>query len=143
MKTTAFALLIFLLTLNSNAYDDVEYELQKCSRSACIIGDPDSSEIGFYEFTDREGNVSLRLNTESSLLDIPFNEYCYRGPKAEVQSIIEALAGNTNGYYPQGGHFYINKLTFKNTQSIQFDVAYDSDYDQGEVRDTFNLKKCN
>ncbi len=142
MKTTV-TLISLLITLSSFAFET--YEPPKCSRDTCILS-PDH-EIGFHDYYDREGELQLILNTSSSLLDIPFKKYCFRGNDTEVKDILHSLAGNTNAYYPQGGHFYINGLSFEkkapHTDDMKITVAYESDYDLHEVIEVILLKKCN
>lgn len=114
----------------------------KCDREACIVDG--EYEYGFVEQTDREGGVYLKLNTETSLLDLPFENMCFRGDKNEVLEIVEGLAGNANEYYPQGGHFDVVGLfaeTLEETK-IVIEVTILSDYNSDLLKENLVLSKC-
>ncbi len=145
MNTTAKTLVLtfsILFTLSSFAFDT--YEPQKCSRDTCILSS--EYQIGFNKSFNRDGEAFLKLNTKSSLLDIPFEKYCFRGDTVEVKDILHSLAGNTNGQYSQGGHFFINGLSFDkrapHSDDMMFTISYESDYDLHESVEEFILRKC-
>lgn len=149
MKTIS---LLILLTSTSiyaqdfgaigNDYGDLEVELAKCSREACL--EIDGSEYGFYEELDRDGNSFLRLNTESSLMDMSLDRACFKGDKLEVLEIVEALAGNTNEYYAQGGHIEVVGIFGKllTDSKITIETTFITDYDQAPLKISSSFKKC-
>tara|TARA_Y100000385_G_C12910895_1_gene558324 strand:+ start:193 stop:645 length:453 start_codon:yes stop_codon:yes gene_type:complete len=145
------SLLVLLFSFSSFAQDITwtgadygvfEEEFPKCSQEACI--DLDGSEYGFYEFQDIDGYSSMQLNTESSLMDMNLDRACFRGEAKEVLEIIEALAGNTNTYYSQGGHVSVVGINAKTlTKSkIVIDITFITDYDYETQSFSQTMKVC-
>lgn len=123
-------------------YGIIEEELPKCSREACI--DLDGSEYGLYEAQDIDGFSYMNLNTESSLMDMNLDRACFRGNEKEVLEIIEALAGNTNSHYSQGGHVSVVGINAKTLTGsrIVIDITYITDYDFEAQSFTQAMNKC-
>lgn len=147
MKT--LALLLFVTSFQAFSqdiflYDDYHMidEGPKCQRETCI--DIDGAGYGFYEYEDREGNKFLKLNTDSTLLDMNLSRGCFTGDKGEAVKIILGLAGNTNADYGNGGHAYIEKENILHTtnDSIVIEFEYYSDYMNGLQKITESIFRC-
>ena len=137
-------ILLCLFSLNAFAQDYHDYDFTpKCSREACIVND--DSEYGLMEVEDRGGETYLKMNTSSSLLDLPFEGMCFKGDQKEVVEIVEGLAGNANEYYPQGGHFAVVGLFAKTLEEtkVVIEVTILSDYDRDLLKEDLVLTKCN
>lgn len=123
-------------------YGIYEDEPATCSREACI--DLDGIEMGFYSMQDIDGEEFLKLNTESSLMDMNLDRACFRGDKKEVLDIIQSLAGNTNEYYYQGGHVSVVGIYAKvlTDNKIVLKTTYITNYDQGQLSFDQTINKC-
>jgi hypothetical protein len=142
-------LLISALMLSTSvvfAQDDGyhQYEKQTCNAETCLfVGD---SEIGYTEYSDLDGNQVKSLNTDSSILDmdLSINNACFTGDNKEVEEILEALAGNTNSYYSQGGHSLVDSVAFAQSSAsiVVAKIFYLSDYTTGMEVDYVVIKKC-
>lgn len=117
------------ISLIGSDYGVIEEQLPTCSREACIV--LDGSEYGFYEFQDIDGYSYMQLNTKSSLMDMNLERACFRGESKEVLEIIEALAGNTNSQYSQGGHISVVGIHARTLtdSKIVIDITFITDYD--------------
>lgn len=141
---TAFILVTFSLSTSIFAQDNyhVDEENQSCDRQAClIIG---GLEIGFYEFTDIDGYKFLRLNNESSAMDMNLSRGCFTGEVKEVVNIIEAIVGVTNRDYASGGHVNVIKTEFAEVSKDQINVryTYEHDYMEGTLVLSDFVKRC-
>ena len=101
-------------------------------------------KVMYNEFQDIDGYSSMQLNTESSLMDMNLDRACFRGEAKEVLEIIEALAGNTNTYYSQGGHVSVVGINAKTlTRSkIVIDITFITDYDYETQSFSQTMKVC-
>ena len=128
------------------AQDDgyYQYEKQTCNSDTCLfVGD---AEIGYTEYSDLEGNQVKSLNTDSSILDmdLSINNACFTGDNKKVEGILEALAGNTNAYYGQGGHAIVDSIAFAQSSSaiLVAKIFYLTDYSSNMEIDYAVIKKC-
>ena len=143
MKLISLLVFLFSTTVFAKGnYDDFDDYTTKCSREACI--ELEGSGHGFYEFIDQDGYSFLKLNTKSSLMDMYLEKGCFRGDKFEVLEIIEALAGNTNQDYAQGGHISVVGIVARTLTSEQIivKISFITDYDQGTLNLTQTINKC-
>ena len=135
-------LLMLVLSFGAFANDHNDDQTPKCQRESCIVdGD---SEYGFYIAEDIDGNKYYQINTETSLLDLPFDTMCFKGDITEATYIVSALAENTNKYYYQGGHSKVEGLRGKSKtdNSMTIEVSIFSDYSLESFKDDLNLKRC-
>lgn len=128
---------------NAKAQDSYHVKVEKkCQREACLVSD--GTQIGFYTFTDIEGNEFLKLNTDSNLEDVihPSSTECFKGDVKEVVSILESLKGNTEAsYYGNGGHMLISFLTTEiKNESLEVFFEVTGDYYPYQIVKTIN--KC-
>lgn len=138
-----FALLLMALSFNVLAQDYHDEDLTpKCQREACIVND--DAGYGFYIVEDQDGNKAFKLNTDASLLDLPFKDMCFTGNVKEAVQIVQALAGKANQHYYQGGHFKVERITSKSITNslINLDVTVFSDYDLNTFDDELIVKRC-
>lgn len=112
-----------------------------CESEDCLIsGD---IEMGLVHSYDGHGFAYEKLNTSSALSDVLYegNTVCFRGSARKVVKILEALAGNDERNYYDGGHQLIEDLmlTPKNL-SIGYDIKVHSDYGPYTLKG--EIKKC-
>lgn len=114
----------------------------KCSRATCLF--VKDTEIGLYEYQDRDGNKYLELNNQSYLLDIDYSTACFVGDINEVQTILEYLTGNTNTDYYQGGHQLVKEILFTNISNnvLEANLLYRDDYVAGDQKLQLKLNRC-
>lgn len=140
MKT--FFFLLLSITYTTFAQNNYHKEVKKsCSQEACI-----KTQFNEYELVkniDQDGGTYESINSNSSILDINFNKSCFTGPDHEVSKIIEALAGNTDADYYNGGHAYIKNIKISTSiKSIHADIEYGSDYSQETQKISILILKC-
>lgn len=114
MKIKLLAMLVLAISFNTfGQVGDGYHEEPKitCMTGECLhVGK--NHPIEMITKTDIDGYEYRELNTDSSILDVigpNVLEYaCFSGKKMKnLQEIIDALVGNTNRYYTQGGHSMI------------------------------------
>ncbi len=129
------------LVLATDGYHTTE--APTCSTGECLYvnGEP----IEMLRGMDLEGFEVTEISTNASILDTLSKDSpsCFTGDVENLKNILNALIGNTNSNYYNGGHALIVKSSQEELDSslnISFDIR--SDYSPYNYRETFNIKKC-
>ncbi|MEX0799159.1 MAG: hypothetical protein WD025_06925 [Bacteriovoracaceae bacterium] len=122
----AAALFSFISFAQDTYHAQVE---KKCQEESCLVAN--GNEIGFYSFYAIDGREFKKLNSGANFTDVFYkgSKNCYRGNPQTVVAIMQALSGNNERDYYQGGHALVEKLTTSISDgAIEVVAQIDSDY---------------
>ena len=135
----ALSMLFSFFSFSQDGYHVLEEP--KCQEKSCLL--VDEVEIGFYSFSDLEGNRVEKMNSNSAFTDLfrPGAPACYKGDPKRIKQILQALAGNNEREYLDGGHAVLRRLEVSLSGTV-LKVFGDvrSDYNDYTLR--FQLKPC-
>lgn len=146
----AFSIFLFLISMSTFAQIGDGYHVEdsrECQSGQCLLVDG-LDPIEMIKRVDVEGHTYEEINTDSSILDVLIpnstSKACFSSANSlNLIKVINALIGNTNRDYTQGGHSYIADTQLSAAElGLVIKLRVISDYDEQPSILSFEVGVC-